>query len=179
MLSITGRFQPSLESFPWPVMDDALRLSALVGARVELTDVRCVASSTELRSADFETPLNADIDRSYGWTRVEDGLACSLGIDVTVTNKTGMAVFVCSATFTSLYELNGDPGELEDEALEAFAASSGVFSLYPYLREWVQSATTRAGLPALALGTLRRQIPGSTETNDPPVPVEEQREAGG
>jgi preprotein translocase subunit SecB len=55
-----------------------------------------------------------------------------------------------------------DDAQVDDEDLDAFGEVSVSFSAFPYVRELVQSLTTRASLPALVLGTLRSPI-------DPPA----------
>lgn len=45
-----------------------------------------------------------------------------------------------------------------DEEYEAFAATTGQFALYPYAREFIADITTRMGLPALHIGTLRIEL---------------------
>lgn len=56
----------------------------------------------------------------------------------------------------ALYEIHEDaPEEFADEELDAFAQTTGLLTLHPYVRELVASMTSRMGLPALHLGTVR------------------------
>lgn len=58
-----------------------------------------------------------------------------------------------SAVFRAHYELASD-ASLAEADLEAFAKINSTFNVWPYWREFVQSATTRMGFPALTLPPL-------------------------
>ena len=72
---------------------------------------------------------------------------------------TDEAARVAKLTFTlaGLFELRttGDDATLNADELEAYAATTGQFALYPYAREFVSDATTRLGLPPLTLAVWR------------------------
>ena len=44
---------------------------------------------------------------------------------------------------------------MNEGALELFAQANGTFNLWPYWREFVQSTSTRMGLPALTVPSYR------------------------
>lgn len=58
------------------------------------------------------------------------------------------------ARFVALYEVESFEGISEDN-LEAFAKTSGIFSLWPYFREYVHSMTLKMSVPAIVLPTYR------------------------
>jgi preprotein translocase subunit SecB len=64
---------------------------------------------------------------------------------------------VLSVTVRLLYEF---PAELPSkEEIEGFARLNGTFNAWPYLREIVQSTTTRMGIPPLILPLYRIKAP--------------------
>jgi hypothetical protein len=67
------------------------------------------------------------------------------------------------ALFTGIAEFELSYGcaedfTFDDEEAEAFGEASVLLSAYPFVRELVQSLTTRAGLPPLTLSTIRRPL---------------------
>jgi hypothetical protein len=65
--------------------------------------------------------------------------------------------FFIGATFRIVYALNVEtlpPSEL----LTAFALRTGIYNVWPYWREFVQSMTTRMGLPALTIPLVRTDV---------------------
>jgi len=67
------------------------------------------------------------------------------------------------AHFLLVYKLTSATG-LEPENLQAFADLNGRFNAWPYWREFVQTMTTRMGLPALTVPSLKitgAEKPGS------------------
>jgi len=64
--------------------------------------------------------------------------------------------FELAALFTLEMREGDEP--LEEEELEAYAASTGQLALYPYAREYVYDATGRLGIPPLTIGVLQEPI---------------------
>ena len=65
------------------------------------------------------------------------------------------------------------PSEItvSSEQIRAFAATNGMLNVWPYWREFVQSITSRAGLPPLTLPLFRVQVlPSAPATNESPKP---------
>ena len=46
-------------------------------------------------------------------------------------------------------------GEFDQAQLDAFGRTNGIFNAWPYWREFVQSSTTRMGLPALVVPSFK------------------------
>ena len=57
------------------------------------------------------------------------------------------------AVFVVSYDIDSLDG-LEPENLDAFGRMNGVYNLWPYWREYVQSTTSRLGFPPLTLPVL-------------------------
>lgn len=70
------------------------------------------------------------------------------------------------ATFELVYSLESFEG-IEDQNLQAFACTNGVYNAWPYWREFVQSTTTRMGLPALVPPVFR-----FPKAHEPSIPAE-------
>ena len=49
-------------------------------------------------------------------------------------------------------EMRDDDAPADDEEIEAFAQTTGLFALWPFAREWAHDLTGRLGLPPLTLG---------------------------
>ncbi len=58
------------------------------------------------------------------------------------------------ARFALMYALRSPEG-LEQEHFDAFAERNGIFNVWPYWREFVQSITIRMGLPSLTVPVFR------------------------
>ncbi|MBK5221864.1 MAG: protein-export chaperone SecB [Acidimicrobiia bacterium] len=136
-------------------MTDEVELAGQVGALANLLQIKLLRSTSELQAGYEPGQLAADVDASYDWALMDDArlLVCEIGCEVHI-RRGAEAVFDCSAIYGAVYALPEDV-QLSDEAYGAFAATSATFSVHPYLREFIQSLTTRAGLPPLSLATLR------------------------
>jgi preprotein translocase subunit SecB len=79
---------------------------------------------------------------------------------------------VCvKAEYEVLYSL---PEELNPTAAElaAFSETNGIHHAWPYFREFVQSAFTRMGLPALIIPVLRIAPPANVNAPTPALPAQ-------
>jgi hypothetical protein len=61
--------------------------------------------------------------------------------------------FLTGVEFHLSYRIDSFEG-ISDDHLDAFGKMNGIYNAWPYLREYVQSMTTRVGLPALTLPVL-------------------------
>ncbi len=61
------------------------------------------------------------------------------------------------AVFIAIYRVPSLKG-IQQEHLKAFGELNGLYNLWPYWREFVQSATTRMGFPALTIPVFRPVI---------------------
>jgi preprotein translocase subunit SecB len=89
------------------------------------------------------------------------GQALTVDVELKVTlpgpkargKRTPTEEVTVSAVYRVEYSL--EPGvALADADVEAFARINSTYNVWPYWREFVQSATTRMGFPALTLPTL-------------------------
>lgn len=136
--------------------------AARIAASASLRDLRLTASDFELFAAPTPgQPLDVkmDIELTGGATDQENALA----VTATFTLEFGTAEDVVEDrtsiahlrfTYASVFHVN-QGCEWDDEALEAFAQSTGIFAIYPYAREYVTDVTNRIGLPPLVLDFLK------------------------
>ncbi|UPO77735.1 protein-export chaperone SecB [Arthrobacter sp. Helios] len=76
------------------------------------------------------------------------------GIDVDDAETETRKIASLSFTLVALFDTPAD-ATYEPDELDSFAGTTGIFSLYPYAREYVQDVTGRLGLPPLTLGVYR------------------------
>jgi len=62
-------------------------------------------------------------------------------------NKSDVKVFSAASTIRVIYELDSDHSKFSDDDLHLFLQINVVMNAVPYWREFVHSATARAGLP--------------------------------
>lgn len=131
-----------------------------------MRDVRLLSSSLQL--ANFQSPdspmrYKIELEPSVERGSSEDDsfiVRCSYQVTIdAVTDEDaedGVRVADILCEFGALYTLDLDEDEsASDEELAAFSESSGQLGLWPYAREYVQSATSRLGLPALTIGMFK------------------------
>ncbi len=143
-----------------------IELASPVIQRVELLDVRVTESSAH-RACLVDRPMEA---ASSDEARVGDSGEGRFRVSVrfemnAVPEDGGSPLVTVSAVFDLEYGCEG----LEDfteEQLSAFARLNGVFNAWPYWREFVQSMTTRMGLPALVLPVYRISGRGGESDGD-------------
>lgn len=144
-------------------------LAARVAGGAELLDVRMVKSSAEhLGFPDGGHPLEYDLDVSpmAHFNSETHALIVSTDFSLTVNQEVesngegGEPTDIATVSFTLVALFDTPEGATyEPDELESFGATTGVFSLYPYAREYVQDVTGRLGLPPLTLGVYRVPIP--------------------
>lgn len=145
-------------------LEDRLSAGAVAG-RSEIEDVRLLKAQVEAPEfADPDKPLQFQFTSTPS-AHYEDGadaFVISVEYELSVSQdgssdaEDADEVIVASINFT-FAALYSKPIEdsFADEALEAFAKTTGSFAVYPYAREYVQDVTGRLGLPPLTLGLFK------------------------
>lgn len=151
-------------------MNQDLRDAASVGARAAILDVRQVAVAANLKRV-TDAGLHAEVDHTFDW-RLEDAtLLCQVGCEVRITEReSGDEVFDATVVYGCGFAISDLEG-LGDAAYDEFARVNATLCLYPYIREAVQSLTSRAGLPPFVLGTFR--VPVEVSASEPVSEPEE------
>jgi len=121
-----------------------------------ITLKRCSAES----DVTDEQPLNLGVGWQASGQRTSDSRKFTATVQfklegTPLDDPASRPKLIIEATFYAMYEA---PSELElddSEALDLFARTNGVWNLWPYWREFVQTITVRMGLPALTVPSYR------------------------
>lgn len=138
-------------------------LAARVAGQSEMVDVRMVKSAFE--HLNFPAPSSPisyelDIQPAAQVTPDKDAIIVSVTFDLKMNQELeDQRTEIAKVEFTllGLYTLPEDV-KFTDAEVESFGATTGIFALYPYAREYVQNVTGRLGLPPLTLGLYK--VPG-------------------
>jgi preprotein translocase subunit SecB len=145
------------------------RIQPLVQA-VRLREVRLVAGSatTRVRSPGEAKDAAVSFDWSTRTEQVTDTAFC-VAVEFSAQLKSAAERIppwvALGATFELSYGLDA-PVAASGGDLRAFAELNGVFNAWPYWREYVQSMTTRMGLPPLVVPVFRLSAAREHEAGD-------------
>jgi preprotein translocase subunit SecB len=134
-----------------------LVLAATVSPRVQIEGVRlsrCRATST-LPKPETSLQIEFGFDGEATADREDNRIAVVASLMVRAGTPEGVEppAFKIEAQFILDYKINSFDG-ISEEELIAFGKVNGVFNVWPYCREYIQSMTTRMGYQALALPVL-------------------------
>lgn len=147
-------------------MNQDIQGAASVGARAAILDVRQVVVSATLQRV-TDAPLHAEVDHTFDWRLEDTTLLCQSGCELRITEReSGDAVFDATVVYGCGFSISEVDG-LDEAAYEEFAKVNATLCLYPYLREAVQSLTSRAGLPPFVLATFRVPVAVSSASTPP------------
>jgi len=141
---------------------DTAQLALAVSGCAKLLSIRMIDFSARWPVAHdsddlpHEVHLDTDAKASIldnGELRVTVGM--KLSIIVSQDEVTDSPV-TAQGDFELIYALES-PSQLKQTHYDAFARTNAIFNVWPYWREFVQSATVRLGLPALTLPLFRLQ----------------------
>jgi hypothetical protein len=163
----------------------AQREAARAAAMSDLRDVRLF--SAELNFDHFpptDQPLSWSLEMTPAVQYEADAaffvLDMAYRVDVTEVQRDdevegeGEKFASLSFRMAALYDLRvpDDSPRPTVSELDAYAKTMGTLALYPYAREFVQSMTSRMGLPPLTMSTLRLPYPDTSEPPSLPLPTE-------
>ena len=134
--------------------------AATISDVVEINDVRLVNITAEAPQGQIDLPVSVEcLVNEVSTSRTSDGKTITVQVAFAISGKQGggaeaKPIFKIDARFLADYSL---PAErvFEPKAIDAFGKTNGVFNIWPYWRELVQSITTRMGLPPLTLSVFR------------------------
>jgi preprotein translocase subunit SecB len=132
-----------------------MQLTAPISSRVHMDGIRLVGSQIESHIKDLE-PMPVHFSIRSKTRHDPDGkkIIVLANFDVCSEHKVGEEKLLhITATYCAEYNVDFAE-EPEKENLDAFGRMNGVYNLWPYWREYVQSTTTRLGLPPLTLPAL-------------------------
>lgn len=152
--------------------DRTRQLAGKVGAQVRLGDIRLRRIDAELCDPAAEGPYEVGLSVQPTFDEGEGVVVYSVAYRLEATAEGNVTVLRGDIEFSVLYELPPDHG-FDENDLAAFGEVSVLFSVHPYIREVVQSLTSRFGLPPLVLDVLRSPLHGSGEGNKADSPEDE------
>ena len=136
-----------------------LGLAAEVAKRVQIEDVRLIETRAAQRLRHGKLPSRMDM--GVGTTTVADGdssrIRVNIRFELCVQYDEDPAEIVpieLSALFRVTYGISS-LAELTNEHIDAFGELNGVYNVWPYWREYVQSTILRMGLPPLVVPVFR------------------------
>lgn len=130
--------------------------------RVEINEIRAVSFSANSANGDTlgESELSIDLKDRTRWTLSESrkDLDALVDFEIRLANKVDDgAEFLAAITFCVSYTFDRSlpkSGEVE-KALRLFAENNARFNAWPFLREYVNYASSYMGLPAVTLPLLK------------------------
>lgn len=148
-------------------------LAGRIAGGVELLDIRMVKSAVDHLGFPLAGhPVNYDLDirptSHFDTDRQALVVSADFSLKMDQSEKEGDEERdIASITFTlvALFE-TPEGASYDTEELDSFGATTGIFSLYPYAREYVQDVTGRMGLSPLTLGVYRVGAPKDNEKSD-------------
>lgn len=144
-------------AFHLNISSDQARRSYEVAQRVDLQFIRL--SQSEIRSPERleDAPLTQPVNMKIGYgapsvRMLTQTIRADLIFTLTLSDSSESPVSVLNLTaaFQAFFECSGDfvPQQAD---IEAFASSNGVFTCWPYFREYAQQVCARAMLPIAPL----------------------------
>jgi hypothetical protein len=120
----------------------------------EIVNVRVIDFSGSRTDVDGR-PTTASITSETSYFVSAEAMANRYVWDATLSNETTESVAELKATILVDYKLS-EGFSPDKEAADAIAKTTGFFAAYPYVRELLQSTTTRLQLDPLVLGFLMK-----------------------
>ena len=142
--------------------DQAIPVSRVVS----INDVKIIACNASIESTGAESEQQIQLECK---TRtISEGTSINVFVEFSV-ESTAPSTIGLKLEFTLMVSYNNSSDiKFTQDQLVAFGALNGVFNAWPYCREFVQSMTTRMGLPALTIPVHRPNVVG-VSTGSPPV----------
>lgn len=142
-------------------------LAALVSARVERVEIALIESVAKRGVRRDNPSLKAGITMNVHTEANIEERVVRVRPHFTLIAKYADAdddeLLRMAATFLLEYSLSSFAG-LKKPNFDAFGELNGVYNVWPYLREFVQSTTVRMGLPGLTI-PVYRPMPGSASVS--------------
>lgn len=150
-------------------LNELRSLAARVAAAADLVDVRLFSLESTLDqvpagggelSYSFDSEVEVQESANESAVLLVDGtydVKLRQGADGDDEGgEEGNAIAQMKIHLAALYQINErESADFSDDELDAFAKTTGLLALHPYARELIANLTTRMGLPALNVGTVR------------------------
>jgi preprotein translocase subunit SecB len=161
----------------------AQRKAARIAVMADLRDVRLFKASVEFdHFPESGRPLSWNLEMTptttfndgaeYFVLEVEYTVEITESADEPADDEGQGEVGSISFKLAALYDIHAPAKKAQPtvEELDAYAKTYGTMAVYPYAREFIQSMTSRMGLPPLTLSTLRLPYPDTSEPPSEPKP---------
>lgn len=130
-----------------------MELSNVLSPLTRIREIRLLESS--IKSMAETPPPSVSFDYTFGATTTvdRDNKALTVKADLALSAENVLNI---QAVFLLTYSLDETALDIAsiDKIAEAFGKINGVFNIWPYWREYVQSSVIRAGLPPLTIPLL-------------------------
>ena len=140
---------------------EELRLTLEFQQRVSLSNVRLRSFSARRADKEPEIEEGLELDLKHETKRGEDAASCfivTMTIEARGDGDPDKLLFRVECEFELTFDVQPDFSP-SDEQLIAFERGNAVFLCWPYMREFVQSATARLGLSVPPIPLLRFASP--------------------
>lgn len=151
---------------------EKLALAAQVARRVQIDSIQLVESATKQSLKHGKLPeviavkVEVKASRNRKTSQISVRAKCTLKGNYQASKQASLQI---QATFCLLYSLENLTG-LSNDHIAAFGQLNGIYNVWPYWREFVQSTTCRMGLPSLTLPVFKvtKPSPASAATAKKP-----------
>ncbi len=125
---------------------------------VEIKDIRQISGSFNQSPDAFVTPKNIDIQRKAEVQIDNESNMLFVVVDFELNAASAedkdKEVLKISASFLAVYKLE-NMLNFTNKDFEVFANKNGIYNVWPFWREYVQSCSVRMGLPAITIPVFR------------------------
>src|SRR6266566_2163153 len=130
-----------------------------VSDRIQILEVRLLECRSEQKHSNNELPrritTNIDVDTHFDASSLRLSVYPRFLLLVKEQNTAPEDFFIrIEARFVVSYAVRSEEGLTQDN-FDAFGERNGIYNVWPYWREFVQSTTARMGLPPLTLPVFR------------------------
>lgn len=108
------------------------------------------------------------INIATGMIRIPGGFVGVVTVSVQAQRKEAKRAFARFAYRVNVHY--AVPGEVTDEAMQAFVQTNGLVYVWPYARAWMQSASGAMGMAPVLLPFYRVQAPNALKLEPEPKP---------
>jgi hypothetical protein len=132
--------------------------------QAELQTVQMIESRSAALVLGHNGIINIHTAFSGGSAYEGSVLTAKVDLDLRTTDSVSQEViYVITCSFVAQYTLpDAAEGTFSPGALEAFASTSGMVAIYPYIREFVTATTARLGMTPIILPLFRIGLPDRT-----------------
>ncbi len=134
--------------------------ASAVSERVEIEDVKLLQSKCHYHPTGEKLPDKLNVEFHVKTNADQASLSIHVVVGFRLTgifegaSPKDEPLLEIEAKFLLLYRVSSLEG-LSHRNLKAFGELNGLYNAYPYLREFVQSTTSRMGLPPLVIPVLK------------------------